>query len=49
MAATKRKFVAVTLKPELHARVLQLAAECDMSVTAWVRQIVLAELQRRDA
>ena len=49
MAATKRKFLAVTIKPELHARVLELAAMQDISATAWVRQVVLAELERRNA
>lgn len=49
MTITKRKFLAVTLKPELHARVLELAAMQDISATAWVRQVVLAELERRNA
>ena len=47
MAATKRKFMAVTMKPELYAQAQAAAAERDIPVTAWVREVVEAELQRR--
>lgn len=47
MAATKRKFLAVTMKPELYARAKAAAAERDIPVTAWVREVVEAELRRR--
>lgn len=44
MAATKRKFLAVTMKPELYAKAQAAAADQDMPVTAWVRQVVLEKL-----
>ena len=47
MAATKRKFMAVTMLPELYARAVAAAAERDIPVTAWVREVVIAELERR--
>ena len=47
MAATKRKFMAITMKPELYEEVQAAAAERDMPVTAWVREVVVAELERR--
>jgi predicted HicB family RNase H-like nuclease len=47
MAATKRKFMAVTMLPELYARAVAAAAERDMPVTAWVREVVIAELKRQ--
>ena len=47
MAATKRKFMVVTMIPELYARAQAAAAERDIPVTAWVREIVIAELERQ--
>ena len=47
MTATKRKFMAVTMIPELYARAQAAAAERDIPVTAWVREVVIAELERR--
>ncbi len=46
MTATKRKFMAVTMKPELYAAAQAVAAERDLRVTAWVREVVEAELKR---
>ena len=46
MTATKRKFMAVTMLPELYARAQEAAAKRDMPVTAWVREVVVAELNR---
>ena len=48
MAATKRKFMAVTMKPELYAQAQAAAAERDMPVTAWVREVVVAHLKRQE-
>ena len=48
MATTKRKFMAVTMKPELYEQAQAAAAERDIPVTAWVREIVEAELRKRD-
>ena len=50
MTTTKRRrhFLAVTMLPELHERAKAAAAERDMPVTAWVREVVEAELRRRD-
>ena len=45
MAATKRKFMAVTMKPELYAKAQAAAAERDLRVTAWVREVVEEKLQ----
>jgi len=47
MAEIKRKFMAVTMKPELYAKAQEAAAERDIPVTAWVREVVEAELRRR--
>ena len=47
MAATKRKFMAVTMKPELYEQAQAAAAERDIPVTAWVREVVEAELKKR--
>ena len=47
MAATKRKFMAVTMVPELYAKAQAAAAERDIPVTAWVREVVEAELKRK--
>ena len=46
--AVKRKFLAVTMKPELYAQAQAAAAKRDIPVTAWVREVVEAELRRRD-
>ena len=46
MATTKRKFMAVTMLPELYAKAQAAAAERDIPVTAWVREVVEAELRR---
>ena len=48
MAATKRKFMAVTMVPELYARAAAAAAARDIPVTAWVREVVIAELERQE-
>ena len=48
MASIKRKFLAVTVRPELHARVQAAASKRDIPVTAWVREAVEAELHRQD-
>lgn len=49
MAVTKRKFMAVTMLPDLYAKAHAAAAERDIPVTAWVREVVEAELERLDA
>ena len=46
MAATKRKFMAVTMIPELYVKAQEAAAKRDIPVTAWVREVVIAELAR---
>ena len=46
MAATKRKFIAVTLKPDLHEQVKAIAKARDIPITAWIRELVEAELKR---
>jgi len=46
MAATKRKFMAVTMVPELYEQAKAEAAKRDLRVTAWVREVVEAELTR---
>ena len=43
-----RKMLAVTMLPDLLAKAKAAAAERDMPVTAWVREVVEAELRRRD-
>ena len=48
MGKTKRRFLAVTVKPELHAKVQAAASKRDIPVTAWVREAVEAELHRQD-
>ena len=45
MKATKRKFMAVTMKPELYAKAQAAAAKRDLRVTAWVREVVEEKLQ----
>ena len=47
MTVTKRKFMAVTMLPQLYAKAVAAAAERDMPVTAWVREVVIAELKRQ--
>ncbi len=47
MAATKRKLMAVTMKLDLYHRAVAAAAERDIPVTAWVREVVEAELKRK--
>lgn len=49
MAATKRKLMAVTMKPELFEQVKAIAAAQDKRVTSWVREVVEAELRRLSA
>ena len=46
MAATKRKFIAVTLKPDLHERVKAIAEARDIPITALIRELIEAELKR---
>ena len=46
MAATKRKFIAVTLKSDLHEQVKAIAEARDIPITAWIRELVEAELRR---
>ena len=49
MATTKRprKMLAVTMLPELFERAKAEAAKRDIPVTAWVREVVEAELNKR--
>ena len=49
MTTTKRprKMLGVTMLPELFDRAHAAAAERDMPVTAWVREVVEAELKRK--
>ena len=44
MATTKRKFMAVTMKPELYNKAQVAAADRDIPVTAWVREVVEEKL-----
>lgn len=44
--APSRHLLSVTMRPELFAEAKQAAARCDVPVTAWVRQVVVAELER---
>jgi hypothetical protein len=46
MATTKRKFLAVTMKPDLFAAAHREAAKEDMPVTAWVRRVVMLHLKQ---
>ena len=48
MTATKprRKMLVCTMLPELYERARAAAAERDIPVTAWVREVVEAELRR---
>ena len=43
---TKRHFLAVTMRPDLYEAAKAAASTHDMPVTAWVRQVVVAELER---
>ena len=45
MAATKRKLMAVTMKLDLYERAVAAAAERDIPVTAWVREVVEEKLR----
>lgn len=45
MTAPKRKFMAVTMKPELYSKARVAAAERDIPVTAWVREVVEEKLK----
>ena len=45
MTTTRRKFIAVTVKPELYEKCKTYAKACDMPVTAWVRQVIIEKLQ----
>ena len=47
MTATKRKLMAVTMKLDLYEQAKAAAAERDIPVTAWVREVVEAELKKR--
>ncbi len=38
--------MAVTMIPELYAKAQAVAAERDMALTAWVREVVVKELKR---
>lgn len=42
----KRKFLAVTMRPELVEEAFAEASKRDMPLTAWVREVVVAELDR---
>ena len=47
MATAKRKLMAVTMKLDLYHRAVAAAAKRDIPVTAWVREVVEAELRRQ--
>lgn len=42
----KRHLLGVTMRPDLYEAAKAAAAKHDMPVTAWVRQVVVAELDR---
>ena len=46
MAETKRKFLAVSLREDLYEQAKAVAEARDIRVTAWVRELVMAELKR---
>lgn len=46
MDSIKRKYLAVSIKHEVHAEIHAIASEVDLTVTAWVRQAVMKELKR---
>ena len=46
MAATKRKLMAVTMRLDLYEQAKAAAAARDIPVTAWVREVVEAELNQ---
>ena len=46
MTVTERKFMAVTMKPEMHARVKAIAAAREMPITAWIREVIRTEINR---
>ena len=43
-----RRALTVSMLPELYERAKAAAAKRDIPVTAWVREIVEAELRKRD-
>ena len=43
--ASKRKFMAVTMKPDLYAQAQAAAAKRDIPLTAWVREVVEEKLR----
>ena len=44
--ARKRHMLAVTMLPHLYEAAKAAAAKRDMPVTSWVREVVVAELER---
>lgn len=48
MAATKRKFLAVTMKDDLYQKVRKAAFDRDIPATAWVRELIEKELKALD-
>ena len=48
MKTTKRprKMLVCTMLPDLYAKAQEAAAKRDIPVTAWVREVVIAELNR---
>ena len=49
MTKNKRRFLTVTMKPELYDQVQAVAVKRDVPMTAWVREVVEAELKRLGA
>jgi hypothetical protein len=45
-AENRRHLLSVTMRPELYQAAKAAAARRDLPVTAWVREVVVAELQR---
>lgn len=46
MTKTKRRFLTVTMKPELYEKVQAAAADRDVPMTAWVRELVETEFRQ---
>ena len=46
MTKTARKFLVVSVKPELHAKAKAAAAKRDIPVTAWCREAIEAALDQ---
>lgn len=46
MTAPKRHLLNVTMRQDLYEEAKAAAARTDTPVTAWVRQVVIAELER---